>query len=125
MRYKIERTEPTEHKFYIIEIENRDQEELNKLSEFLFDELELNDEHEDEIISVMRDSDAISLDIDRSFFFICEGKVSRGIIAHETYHLINMMFERIGHKPNVDNNELEAYSFQRMFERIERFLYED
>lgn len=35
-----------------------------------------------------------------------------GVVAHEITHIVNFVFKRIGHKPDVDNDEPECYLTQ-------------
>lgn len=61
--------------------------------------------------------------IDR-LFIISKEYIPSDIIAHESYHILNMVFETIGHTPSLDNDEIEAYVFQSIFSKINSFYNE-
>lgn len=47
------------------------------------------------------------------------------IIAHESVHLVNLLFKTIGAKLDINNDELQAYLTEWFFEQIEVFFEDD
>jgi hypothetical protein len=43
-------------------------------------------------------------------------------IAHEAVHLTNMIFQKRGIKPDLDNDELQAYLTAFLFEKIDKIV---
>lgn len=93
-------------------------------------------EARDEVISILpkrlMECDAITYKevyeddgflIDR-LFLISKESIQSDIVAHESYHILNMVFETIGHTPSLDNDEIEAYVFQSIFSKINSFYNE-
>lgn len=81
-----------------------------------------------ELSSMVSKCEAITTVVDHSgtseFYFISmleDEFVSGSIIAHEAYHILNMMFSRIGYE-HQQNDELEAYMLGSIYEKIERFI---
>jgi len=50
--------------------------------------------------------------------------VTAGIIAHECVHAKNMLFEKIGFRPDVDNDEAEAYLMEYLVNYVTDFINE-
>ena len=48
--------------------------------------------------------------------------VSDGIIVHESVHLVNFLYERVGAKLDIINDEHQAYLTQWFFETIKKNL---
>lgn len=44
------------------------------------------------------------------------------IIAHESVHVVNMVFHMIGHEPDVNNDEPQAYLTEWVFDKTIRFI---
>lgn len=70
------------------------------------------------------DALALSAEVDgiMALFFICDNpNIESGIIVHESYHLLNMCFKYIFYD-HQENDELEAYMLESIFEDIHGFL---
>lgn len=75
-----------------------------------------------EAITTVVDHDGTS-----EFYFIAllhDEFISGQIIAHEAYHILNMMFPRIGYE-HQENDELEAYMLGSIYQKIEDFIKEN
>jgi hypothetical protein len=44
------------------------------------------------------------------------------LIVHETVHLVNMIFQYAGIKPDLDNDELQAYLTEFIFGKIQKYI---
>lgn len=44
------------------------------------------------------------------------------VAIHESYHILNYIFRIIGHKPNIENDEMEAYYLECIYKIIFNFL---
>lgn len=97
---------------------------VNKFKERHPDQLDVIEQ-----LSMMADKcEAITTVVDydgtSEFYFISllhDEFITGSIIAHEAYHILNMIFPRIGydHQPN---DELEAYMLGSIYEKIENFI---
>lgn len=45
------------------------------------------------------------------------------VIAHEAVHAANLILDSIGHKPEFDNDEVQAHLVQHIVEHAERLIY--
>lgn len=69
--------------------------------------------------------DAFVTNVDEGLF-VCfsafYGQPKPGVIAHEAKHLVNAIFKDIGHKLDVDNDEVECYLLGHVVDKITDFL---
>lgn len=54
-------------------------------------------------------------------FIYNHDELDYGLIVHEAYHLLFMMYEAIGYE-HQPNDELEAYIFENLFEELVKFV---
>ena len=66
----------------------------------------------------------------KEHLYVCFRKINEdgksyptpGIIVHESKHLVNEVFNRVGAELDLNNDEPEAYLLQWVFEEIETFF---
>jgi hypothetical protein len=54
---------------------------------------------------------------------VFEGEPKIETIAHETVHIVNMLFQNHGLKLDLDNDEMQAYLTAFVFQKIYGFFY--
>lgn len=58
-----------------------------------------------------------------SQYVVCFGKnVKNSIIVHECVHAVNELFDHVGIKLDIKNDEAQAYLTEWMFEQCNKFL---
>lgn len=99
--------------------------------EFILDSISqtTNDSLRDSITKSYYNSECFVLsnvtdDLVTRFFFVCRDDVSTPAIVHESYHLLNMIFEKIGYVQQ-QGDELEAYMIEHIFEELQTALNEE
>ena len=58
----------------------------------------------------------------RTISLIFPEEVTTGLIVHECKHALNFLFEDIRHQLDTNNDELECYFLQYIFEQVNKTL---
>jgi hypothetical protein len=125
--YEIFKIEPFNVGLFMMKA--KDSNELNKLwKDYAFDEIVT--PLEDEVLDAFNSSKMMVVTFDDEdvmlsdvfFFRNTEQDYTNGIVAHEAYHVLNAVFEKIGYNHDVVNDELAAYHLEAITDAIHRFL---
>lgn len=68
-------------------------------------------------------TNGLTIEYDNYCVVCCPASINKkGIVLHESGHVKNLVWKYIGYVPQIDNDEVDQYLHQYIFEKIEKII---